>query len=94
MKIAKILCCCMSGLGSSFLVEMNLKKVLNKLNMNDVEVDHAGIYDAFPGSADLFICSSDIYEECLKAGDTISLDRLTDISELETKLSTYLESHK
>ena len=27
MKINKILCCCMSGLGSSFLVEMNVKKV-------------------------------------------------------------------
>lgn len=94
MKINKIMCCCISGLGSSFIVEMNLKKVLNKLNMSDVEVAHAGISDAYPGTADLFICSSDVYEECLKAGDTIPLDRLTDINELETKLSAYLESHK
>jgi ascorbate PTS system EIIB component len=94
MKIRKILCCCIAGMGSSFIVEMNLKKVLNKLNMNDVEVDHAGIYDAFSGSADLFICSSDVYEECLKAGDSIPLDRLTDLNELETKLTAYLESHK
>lgn len=94
MIIRKILCCCISGLGSSFIVEMNLKKVLNKLNMNNVEVAHAGISDAVPGSADLFICSSDVYEECLKAGETIPLDRLTDINELETKLSDYLASHK
>lgn len=94
MKINKILCCCISGLGSSFIVEMNLKKVLAKLNMSDVEVAHAGISDAFPGAADLFICSSDVYDECKKAGETIPLDRLTDINELETKLSAYIESHK
>lgn len=93
MKIRRILCCCIAGMGSSFIVEMNLKKVLNKLNMSDVEVDHAGIYDATPGAADLYICSSDVYEECLKAGDTIPLDRLTDIDELERKLVAYLESH-
>jgi PTS system ascorbate-specific IIB component len=93
MKIRKILCCCISGLGSSFIVEMNLKKVLSKLKMEEVEVAHAGISDAFPGAADLFICSSDVYEECLKAGETIALDRLTDINELESKLSAYMESH-
>lgn len=30
--------------------------------------------------------SSDVYEECLRAGEIIPLDRLTDINELETKL--------
>lgn len=94
MKIRKILCCCIAGMGSSFIVEMNLKKVLNKLNMKDVEVSHAGIYDAVPGAADLFICSADVYEECLKAGDTIPLNRLTDSNELETKLIAYVERHK
>jgi ascorbate PTS system EIIB component len=94
MNIRKILCCCISGMGSSFIVEMNLKKVLDKLNMSGVEVDHAGIYDATPGAADLYICSSDVYEECIKAGDTIPLDSLTDINELEKKLSDYLESNK
>lgn len=29
----------MSGLGSSFLVEMNVKKVLDKFGMGDVQVD-------------------------------------------------------
>lgn len=94
MKINKILCCCIAGMGSSFIVEMNLKKVLDKLNLTDIEINHAGIYDAFPGAADLFICSSDVYEECLKAGETIAIDRLTDINELETKLTAFLESHK
>lgn len=94
MTIRKILCCCIAGMGSSFIVEMNVKKVLDKLNMGDVEVNHAGIYDATPGAADLYICSSDVYEECLKAGDTIPLDRLTDVDEIERKLRSYLDSKK
>lgn len=90
MNIRKVLCCCMSGLGSSFLVEMNVKKVLKKFDMEDVQVDHAGIYDAAPGVADLFICSSDIQEECQKAGPTIALDHLTDYNELEEKFQAFI----
>lgn len=92
MKLQKILCCCMSGLGSSFLVEMNVKKVLKKFNMESVQVDHAGIYDAAPGAADLFICSSDIREECEKAGPTIALNHLTDYNELEEKFQAFINN--
>lgn len=92
MAVYKILCCCVSGLGSSFIMEMNLRKVLNKLGMEDVEVEHSGINDAMPGAADLFICSSDVTDECKKAGDTISLDVLTDSAELERKLSAYFQN--
>lgn len=35
----KIMAICGSGLGSSFMVEMNIKKVLKKLNI-DAEVEH------------------------------------------------------
>ncbi|MBN2849328.1 MAG: PTS ascorbate transporter subunit IIB, partial [Erysipelotrichaceae bacterium] len=33
MALRKILCVCGSGLGSSFLVEMNVSKVLKKLGL-------------------------------------------------------------
>jgi len=91
MEIKRILCCCMSGLGSSFLVEMNVKKFFKKNGITDVEVDHAGVYDATKGAADLFICSADIKEECEKAGPTVPLNRLTDYDELEGKLKEYFE---
>ena len=91
MKINRILCCCMSGLGSSFLVEMNVKKVIHSLGMDGVTVDHAGVYDAGPGAADLFICGSDIREECEKYGPTIALDSLTDYQELEQKFRALME---
>ena len=90
MKINRILCCCMSGLGSSFLVEMNVKKVLQKLGMDDVSVNHAGVYDAGPGVADLFICAADIKEECEKYGPTIAQNSLTDYDELEQKLNSLI----
>ncbi len=90
MNIKSILCCCMSGLGSSFMVEMNVKKMLEKLNIEGVVVNHAGVYDAAPNVADLFICGSDIREECEKYGPTIALDSLTDYNELEEKFKSLI----
>ena len=89
MAVNKILCCCISGLGSSFIVEMNVKKILKELGRSSIQVEHSGIQDAMVGSADLFICSSDVYDECCKAGDTIPLERLTDLAELRGKLVQY-----
>ena len=37
-EINSILCCCMTGMGSSFLVAMNVKKVMESLGMEDVLV--------------------------------------------------------
>lgn len=48
----KIMAICGSGLGSSFMVEMNIKKVLKKLNI-DAEVEHSDLSSATPGAADL-----------------------------------------
>lgn len=92
MSLHKVMCCCVSGLGSSFIMEMNLNKALKKLGITGVQVEHSGINDAMRGAADLFICSSDVAEECRKAGDTIALDVLTDPREIESKLKQYLES--
>ena len=71
---------------------MNVKKVLQELGRTDIEVSHAGINDAMPQVADLFVCSSDVYDECKKAGDAIPLDKLTDIEEIRRKLVDYFAS--
>lgn len=44
----KIMAICGSGLGSSFMVEMNIKKVLKKLNI-DAEVEHSIFHRPRPG---------------------------------------------
>ena len=51
----KILAICGSGLGSSFLVQMNIEKVLKELGATEVEVDHADVGSAVVGAADIFV---------------------------------------
>lgn len=92
-EVKTIMCCCISGLGSSFLVEMNVKKALAELGKSTIEVSHAGINDAVKGAADLFVCSSDVYDICSQAGDAVSLDRLTDYNEVRTKLEAYFDGN-
>ena len=55
----KIMAICGSGLGSSFMVEMNIKKVLKKLEI-EAEVEHSDLSSATPGAADLFVMAKDI----------------------------------
>lgn len=85
----KIMAICGSGLGSSFMVEMNIKKVLKKLNI-DAEVEHSDLSSATPGAADLFVMAKDIAESASVPADRlVVLTSIIDINELESKLSAY-----
>lgn len=55
-SIKKIVCFCGSGLGSSFMMEMNCKKALTSLGIEGVTVEHTTLADITPGMADLFVC--------------------------------------
>lgn len=89
MKIEKIMCACGSGLGSSFLVEMNVTKVLKKLNLEEIEVSHSAATDVYKGVADLFVVGKDMYDVCSPFGDTIMLENIISLPELEAKLTAY-----
>lgn len=91
MAVKKITCTCGQGLGSSFLVEMNVKKVLDKLGMSDIEVDHAPTSDIYEGSADLYVIAADLYDMVHKYGDTVVLNNIVSIPELEEKLTAYFK---
>ena len=52
MKFAAV---CGSGLGSSFMVEMNINSVLNDLGVSGVEVAHYDLGSAAPELADVFL---------------------------------------
>lgn len=85
----KIMAICGSGLGSSFMVEMNIKKVLKKLNI-DAEVEHSDLSSATPGAADLFVMAKDIAESAsLPDNQLLVINNIIDINELENKLSAY-----
>lgn len=91
MAIKKILCFCGSGLGTSFVMEMNVKKALGNLGITGVEVDHTTIDDVVPGAADLFVCGSDLLPNAVKAGKAIGLDNMVSIDEIQTKLKEVFE---
>lgn len=85
----KIMAVCGSGLGSSFMVEMNIKKVLKKIGV-EAEVEHSDLASAVPGVADLFIMGKDIASSSSITKDKlIVLDNIISIKELEDKLSDY-----
>ncbi|MBK0002310.1 PTS sugar transporter subunit IIB [Erwinia sp. S43] len=89
----RIMAVCGSGLGSSFMVEMNIKKVLKKLNI-EAEVEHSDLSSATPGAADLFVMARDIAESANVPPDRlVVLKSIIDMTELETKLKEYFSSH-
>lgn len=55
----KILIVCGNGLGSSFIVEMNVKKILDELGKN-AEVSHTDLASAKSEPADIYIGAPDI----------------------------------
>lgn len=86
----KIVCICGSGLGSSFLVEMNVKTVLKSLGLPEIEVEHTDLGSAWQGMADLIVCGNDLYDNLKRFGDVVGLDNIMDKDELKNKLSAFL----
>lgn len=87
----KILVVCGHGLGSSFMVEMNVQEVLKNLNIEqEIEVEHSDIMTASPEMADLFICGRDLEENAARLDEVLILDNILDKQELEEKLTDKL----
>ena len=87
----RIMAVCGSGLGSSFLVEMNIKKVLAKIGV-EAEVEHSDLSSATPGAPDLFVMGKDIAESARMPEDkVIVLNNIVDMVELEDKLRKRFE---
>ncbi|WP_431221591.1 PTS sugar transporter subunit IIB [Serratia sp. L9] len=89
----KIMAICGSGLGSSFMVEMNIKKVLKKMNI-EAEVEHSDLSSATPGAADIFVMAKDIANSAsVPDNQLVVISNIIDINELEAKLRAYFEAH-
>lgn len=85
----KIMAICGSGLGSSFMVEMNIKKVLKKMGV-EADVEHSDLSSAIPSEADLFVMAKDIAASAsIPDNQLIVITNIIDINELETKLRAY-----
>lgn len=87
----KILAICGTGLGSSFMLEMNVQQILLELGINDIEVDHCDLSSATPDSADLFIAAKDIATGMSHLGEVIVIDSIIDMDGLRAKLQEVLQ---
>lgn len=88
----KIAAICGHGLGSSFIVEMNIKQTLKDLGATNIEVEHLDLGSAYSGVADLIVCGKDLQDNCKKFGEVLALDNLFDKNELKEKLAENLKS--
>ncbi|KYC69477.1 PTS lactose transporter subunit IIB [Bacillus coagulans] len=92
MKIAAV---CGSGLGSSFMIEMNIKSILDQLGINqdDIEVTHFDMGSASPDSADHFFVGQDLADATEKLGaDKVTvLKSIIDKNELKEKVVQFLQ---
>jgi len=87
----KILAVCGSGLGSSFLVEMNIQAVLKDLGVDGIEVEHSDLGGAYKGAADIFIAGRDIAMGMTHLDNVVELNNLMDKEELKERIEKALK---
>ncbi|MGX7151028.1 PTS sugar transporter subunit IIB [Enterococcus ureasiticus] len=91
MKMAAV---CGSGLGSSFMVEMNINSVLNELGVTGVEVAHYDMGSATPDLADVFFVGGDLADSAQHLGNVIVLESIIDMDELREKVRAVCAENK
>ncbi|HBO37342.1 MAG TPA: PTS mannitol transporter subunit IIB [Pasteurellaceae bacterium] len=85
----KIMAVCGSGLGSSFMMEMNVKKALAKLGV-EAEVGHTDLASVTLDDADLFVMASDMAaSSSIPAERIVIVKNIVSIVEFEEKLREY-----
>jgi len=86
----KILVVCGNGLGSSFIMELNVKKALTELG-KVAEVTHTDLASAKAEHADIYIGAEDIVTQLPeKRGQIVSIVNMMSISEIKLKLKPLL----
>ena len=86
-----MLVCCGSGVGSSFMLEMNIKKVLSDLNITSLDVDHVSLSCIEGCRADIYIATRELASKLDNLdGEIISLNNIFDIGEIKDKISEVL----
>jgi len=86
----KILVVCGNGLGSSFIMELNVKKALEQMG-KEAEVSHTDIATARTEPADIYLGAKDIITTLDDGTRTIvALENVMDIEEIKAHLSDKL----
>lgn len=86
----KVLVVCGNGLGSSFIMEMNVKKALNELG-KEPELSHTDLASSKTEQADIYLGAEDIMHN-LEDGtrQIVTLQNVMNIEEIKEKISPLL----
>ena len=90
----KFLALCQSGLGSSFMVQMNIQNLLQEENVaTEISVDHSDIGSATADQADYFFLDPTLKTSAgsLPQDRVIILESLVDADELKAKVNSVLD---
>lgn len=88
--MTKILVVCGNGLGSSFMLEMNVKKALKELG-KEADVSHTDLSSAKGEQADIYLGAADIVDQLTNTGKTIvTVQNMMSIPEIKEKLDAHL----
>ncbi|MBT2257925.1 PTS sugar transporter subunit IIB [Priestia megaterium] len=85
----KILVVCGNGLGSSFIVEMNVKKILVELGV-EAQVSHTDLTTSKTEQADIYLGSADIVNQLDDGTRTVvALQNILNQAEIKGALQKY-----
>ena len=82
---------CGSGLGSSFMVQMNIESILSELGVTGVEVEHYDLGGADPSAADIWIVGRDLEDSAGHLGVVRVLNSIIDMDELKELVTKICE---
>lgn len=86
MRIKSIMCCCGGGVGSSFIVQMNVESLLKKHGIEGVSVDHVSVSEISMHKVGLYVVGSDLTAFLADKPRVVTLDNIMSMPELEEKL--------
>ncbi|MBC8946664.1 MULTISPECIES: PTS sugar transporter subunit IIB [Xenorhabdus] len=89
----KITVVCGHGLGTSLIMEISIKNILQELGV-EASVEHTDLGSAKAAKSDIFIATKDIAEQLIKqqiAQKIIVLENMLDKSAMKVRLSAVLQ---
>lgn len=88
--MTKILVVCGNGLGSSFMLELNVKKAINELGKS-AEVSHTDLSSAKSENADIYLGAEDIVSQLTQTGkEIVPIQNMMSLPEIKEKLEPLL----
>ena len=89
-EIKHIMCCCGGGMGSSFMVRLNVQKYLKQRGITGIEVEHVSLGELSAQKFDLLVVARDIVYQVREYPRIVELFKIMDMKELTEKMDRAL----